>query len=327
MTALKKRVLGRTGFEVTELGFGAWPIGGDGYGDMSEKNAIETIDAYLSAGGNLLDTAPAYINSEKYIGKALSGKGMRDQLIITTKTQKGDTAETIPDIRPDIEQSLRSMQTDYVDVYFLHIPPEDPDVMNRAIDVFEELKDEGKIRSIGASIKLANVTPATVQLCRQYIDSGRIDVIEVVYSILRQANAEIFGYAQEKGVGIIARTAIESGFLSGKYQPGHVFTEGHRKRWDNNTLQEALKAAGELQKYAIREPYTSLAQVAVRFSLVPEEISCLIVGPENPDEVRKNMETMALPPLDDDLVERLKKDFEGKTESYNLDPARQWDNA
>jgi aryl-alcohol dehydrogenase-like predicted oxidoreductase len=326
MNTLKKRVLGRTGFEVTELGFGAWPIGGHGYGPMSEKNAVETIEAYLDAGGNLIDTAPAYVNSEKYIGKALKGRGIREQIYITTKTLMGDTLDTIPDIRPECEESLRLLQTDYIDVYFLHNPPDEPDVMNRAIDVFEELKDEGKVKSIGASIKLANITPATVALCRQYIDTGRVDVLEVAYSIIRQANAENFAYAYEKGVGIITRTAIESGFLSGKYKPGDVFNEGHRDRWDKDTVQLILKHASELQSYAVREPYQSLAQVALRFALVPKEVSCLIVGPENPDEVRKNAETMSLPPLDDDLVERLRKDFDGKTGLFNLNPQKQWSN-
>ena len=324
MSTLKKRVLGRTGFEVTELGFGAWPIGGGGYGAMSEKNAIETIDAYLSAGGNLIDTAPAYVNSETYIGKALHGKDVREKIFITTKTLMGDTIDTIPEIRQEIEGSLRALQTDYVDVYFLHNPPDEPDVMNRAIDVFEELKNEGKIKSIGASIKLANITPATVGLCRQYIDTGRVDVLEVAYSIIRQANAENFAYAHEKGVGIIARTAIESGFLSGKYQPGDEFNEGHRDRWDKDTVQLILKHASELQSYAIRDPYQSLAQVALRFALAPKEVSCLIVGPENPDEVRKNTETMSLPPLDDDLIERFRKEFEGKTGLFNLNPQKQW---
>ncbi|MBW2154878.1 MAG: aldo/keto reductase, partial [Deltaproteobacteria bacterium] len=282
MTALKKRVLGRTGFEVTELGFGAWPIGGEAYGPVSEKNAIETIEAYLSAGGNLIDTAPVYAKSETYIGKALKGKGIREKIFIATKTMKGDTIETIPDIKQEIDNSLRALQTDYVDIYFLHKPPDEPDVMNRAIDEFEKLKNQGKIRAIGASVKLANVTPETVRLCRQYIDTGRVDVLEVAYSILRQANAENFAYAHEKGVGIIVRTAIESGFLTGRYKPGDVFTEGHRKRWSEQTLQEILKHASELQTYAIRRPYRSLAQVALRFALVPKEVSCVIVGAENP---------------------------------------------
>ncbi|MBW1962947.1 MAG: aldo/keto reductase [Deltaproteobacteria bacterium] len=322
MTALKKRVLGRTGFEVTELGFGAWPIGGEAYGPVSENNAIETIETYVSAGGNLIDTAPVYANSETYIGKALKGKGIREKIFIATKTMKGDTIETIPDIKQEIDNSLRALQTDYVDIYFLHKPPDEPDVMNRAIDEFEKLKNQGKIRAIGASVKLANVTPETVRLCRQYIDTGRVDVLEVAYSILRQANAENFAYAHEKGVGIIVRTAIESGFLTGRYKPGDVFTEGHRKRWSEQTLQEILKHASELQTYAIRRPYRSLAQVALRFALVPKEVSCVIVGAENPEEVLKNIETLSLPPLEEDLLERLRREFEGKTQLFNLNPPK-----
>jgi myo-inositol catabolism protein IolS len=153
-----KRVLGRTGFNVSELGFGAWAIGGTAYGPVSDTDAIECITQYLSAGGNFIDTARSYGNSEAILGKALQNIGLRDQIFISTKTVKGESLETIPEITADLEESLRLLITDFVDIYYLHRPPVDPKVMNRALDVLEEFKYAGKIRAIGASIKGPAVT-------------------------------------------------------------------------------------------------------------------------------------------------------------------------
>jgi aryl-alcohol dehydrogenase-like predicted oxidoreductase len=284
---------------------------------MSEREAIGCTEAYLEAGGNFIDTARAYGQSETVLGKALGNKGMRDKVILATKTFKGETIETIPEIRIELEESLRLLQTDHVDLYYLHKPPQDPEVMNRALDEFERLKTEGKIRAIGASIKGPAVTRATVDLCRQYIDSGRADVIQVVFSILRQLTEEIFDYAYDKGVGIVVRTSIESGFLSGKYRPGHVFSEGHRKRWTGDTQTRIFERVAEMEAYAVHPPYRSMAQVAVRFSLEPKAVSSVIIGAKNVAQVQENMEVGSLPPLHKDLLERLQNEFGERTEEHN----------
>jgi aryl-alcohol dehydrogenase-like predicted oxidoreductase len=312
-----KRVLGRTGFEISELGFGAWPIGGTSYGPLDEKEAHRTVDAYIDAGGNHIDTARVYGESEARIGVALKGKGLRDTLFIASKTQRSASAETIPEIRTDLEQSLRLLHTDYVDLYYLHWPPDDPDVMNRVLDEYETLKLEGKIRWIGASIKGPSVSEDTVRICKQYIDTGRVDAVQIVYSILRQRNSEIFEYAQEKGVGLVARTVLESGFLTGKYQPGSEFSAGHRSKYTNDTLKEILNQVGKLESNAIRSPYVSLPQVAIRFALEPSSVSSAIVGARTAEQMKQNMAVASLPALEDELVEWLKNEFKDATENYN----------
>lgn len=325
MQRLEKRILGRTGVEVTALGFGAWPIGGTKYGTVSESEAIETIETYLAAGGNHIDTARGYGNSELYLGKVLSG-GWREKVFLATKTHGGRTQETLPQIRKDLEESLRLLQTDYVDLYYLHSPPDDKDAMSRTLDAFESLKKEGKIRAIGASVKGPDVTQRTVDLCRQYIDSERVDVLEVVYSILRQLNAEMFDYAEENGVGIVARTAIESGFLSGKYQPGHVFGDAdsgdHRNRWPAETRDRIFQMVCEMQNFAVRPPYENMAQVAVKFALAPSAVTSVIIGAKNADQMRRNMALESLPQLDNDIVERLRGEYGDKTLSCNSDPSK-----
>jgi len=325
MQSLEKRMMGRTGVKVTALGFGAWPIGGAKYGAVSESEAVETIETYLAAGGNHIDTAPGYGNSELYLGKVLSG-GWREKVFLATKTHGGRSQETLPQIRKDLEESLRLLQTDYLDLYYLHSPPDDKDAMNRTLDEFEALKAEGILRAIGASVNGPNVTQKTVELCRQYIDSGRVDALEVVYSILRQLNAGVLDYAKEKGVGIVTRTVIESGFLSGKYKPGHVFrsTEtsvDHRSRWSDETQTKIFELVSEMEKVAVRPPYENLAQVAIRFALAPAGVTSVIVGARSAEQVKRNMAVEALPPIDNDIMERLKQDYMDVGEICNTEPS------
>ncbi len=325
MSILNKRVLGKTGVEITAMGFGAWPIGGVKYGVVSERDAIETIHAYLEAGGNHIDTARGYGDSELYLGKVLS-QGLREKVYLASKTHGGGSLETMPQIRSDLETSLRLLQTDYLDLYYLHRPPDDADTMNKTLDEFEALKKEGKIKAIGASVKGPNVTLKTVDLCKQYIDSGRVDVLEVVYSVLRQLNAGMFDYAKEKGVGIVARTVIESGFLSGKYKPGHFFRStdtsvDHRSRWSDDTQTKIFEIAAEIANFAVRPPYENLAQVAIRFALEPDAVTSVIVGARNAEQVKRNLAIDAMAPLDKDILDRLKQDYGDKTHLCNTEPS------
>ena len=317
MTTPRKRPLGRTGFQVSELGFGAWQIGGIQYGPVPEAEAGEVIHSYLQSGGNFIDTARVYGESEAILGKVLSKGKLREQIVLATKTLKGNERDTIPAIRKELEESLRLLKTDYIDLYYLHQPPDDPAVMNQALDVLESFKKEGKLRAFGASIKGPAVTDATLKLCRQYIDSGRIDAIQLVYSILRQKNAAIFDYAHQKGVGIVVRTSIESGFLSGKYRPGQVIAEGHRKRWTPETQFLIFNKVVEMEKYAIQSPYTSMPEVAVRFALDHQEVSSVIVGARTAEQMKKNMAIASLPSLSPLIRARLEEEFGGLTESFN----------
>ena len=317
MTAPRKRILGRTGFQISELGFGAWQIGGIQYGPVPEAEAVEVIHSYIQAGGNFIDTARAYGESEAILGKVFSQGKLREQIFLATKTLKGNERDNIPAIREELEESLRLLKTEYIDLYYLHQPPNDPAVMNQALDLLESFKKEGKLRAIGASIKGPAVTDVTVKLCRQYIDSGRIDAIQLVYSILRQKNGAIFDYAQKKGVGIVVRTSIESGFLSGKYRPGHVIAEGHRKRWTPETQSLIFKRVMEMEKYAIQPPYSFMPEVAVRFALDHREVSSVIVGARTPEQMKRNMAIASLPSLSPLIRARLEEEFGGLTESFN----------
>ncbi|MCD6287628.1 MAG: aldo/keto reductase [Candidatus Hydrogenedentes bacterium] len=264
-----------------------------------------------------MDTARAYDDSESIIGEVIRSHDIRDQIVLASKTQASRDLETIPMIRRDLEESLRRLQTDRIDLYYMHAPPADPYVMNKVFDEFEILKNEGKIISIGASIKGPSVTCQTTDLCRQYIDSGRVDAIQLIYSILRQKTAEIFGYAYQHEVAIVARTVIESGFLSGKYRPGHEFESGHRTRWTGEQLSRILDMAHHIEQTTLKPPYRSMAQIAIEFALDPKEVSSVIPGAKTPEQVRDNMEVGTLPRLAPEIVDSLKRQYTGMEDVVN----------
>ena len=324
MSGIKTRILGRTGMEVSEFGLGTWPLSvpgvGRNYGGVEESKAIEILKTYVGGGGNFLDSAFVYNGVEKIIGKYLKEAGNRDQLIITSKTQGGEFEDTLPKMDTDLEQSLKDLGTDYVDVYFLHLPPDEPAQIERAIKKMLGYKRAGKIRSIGASIKGPNVTAETQSLCDYYMGTGHIDVIQVVYNMLRQRNLSAIERAQQLNVGVVVRTVLESGFLTGAYLPGHVFAEDdHRARYDREKLDTALRTVKEMMEFTVRPPYQNLPQVALHFALRSPGLSCLIMGAQSPEEVQMNLSALDLPPLPSGLVSDLRSRYGGMTEQVNFD--------
>ena len=317
MSEIPKRPLGHTGLDVSVLGYGSWPIGGNSYGQIDEAEAMGCVTAYLEAGGNFIDSAIAYGQAEAILGRLFKENGGREDVILASKTPKSQGIDTIPEIRRDLEASLQALQTDYLDIYYLHWPPDEPKVMEAVLDEYSKFKQEGKIRFIGASVKGPGVTSATQDLARQYIDSGRVDVLQMVYSIFRQKNLGVFGYAREKGVGIVARTALESGFLGGKYRPGHVFTEGHRALYAPETQAALLEAMERIETKCCQAPFTSVAQVAVKFSARPESVSSLILGARTAAQITQLTDTINLPELDPGLVDWLESEYGDKTEAMN----------
>ena len=319
---MKKRTLGNTGFEVTELGYGSWPLCNNRnmeYGEIDEKEAHETVETYLNLGGNFIDTARGYgERPERVIGTVVKEKFNREDVYIATKSAAGQNVDSIPGLRKDLEESLRLLKTDYVDVFQLHQPPEDKETMNRVLDEMDRFKEEGKIRSLGASIKGPDVSDATVALCHQYIDTGRLGSIQIVYSILRQKLLPVIEKAEQSGVGVIVRTVLESGLLTGKYKPGHTFSGlDQRRRYKADHLEFILKTVEEIGRFAVRPPFENLAETAIRFALEPTGVSTIIVGAHRPENVKRNVKTAELPGLDSEVLEKLRKEYGDITEKAN----------
>ena len=303
---MKTRTFGRTGRQVTEIGFGAWPIGQyetgnrpwpGSYGFVSADTGVAVVDRYIDLGGTFIDTARGYGTSESLIGSSKHFYAKRESIFLSTKTGKTGTLEALPGIREDIETSLRNLKTDYVDLYLIHNPPEDPELIKRVIDIFLRLKDEGKAVAIGASITGPDVTPQVVELAATYIDTGHMDALQLIYSMFRRGHEAIMSKAAAAGVAIIARTVLESGFLTGKYKPEQeIPQEGHRSRWGDKRRRRLLTAAATLAA-AVDSPYKSLAQAAIKFALGRPEVSVAIPGAKSVEQVEANCAVDALPEL------------------------------
>jgi aryl-alcohol dehydrogenase-like predicted oxidoreductase len=316
---MKSSPLGRSGLSIGQLGFGTWSFCSLHYGEVAESDAHAALDAFVAGGGNFIDTAAAYGQSEEVIGRWLQASGKRDQVVIASKCPKNDPAT----IRAKTEESLRKLQIDCLDLQFLHNPPDAVDEMNESLDVLEQLKAEGKIRAIGGSIKGGNVTDYTVELARQYINTGRIDAIMLIFSIFRQKLAAIFDEAKQAQVCLVGRTSLESGFLGGKYAPGHrfpgSFPQGdQRTRWPGDQLDAILAEAQELKQVLVKPPYQTLGQVALRFALDQDGLGNVVVGAKNAEQMQANLAVCELPPLPEAVHQMLAEHYAQREDLVNI---------
>jgi aryl-alcohol dehydrogenase-like predicted oxidoreductase len=288
---------------VPVCGLGGWALGGRAYGPVEREVARATLVRFIELGGTFIDTAEAYGASEEIIG----------DVVLATKTQHHRAA----DIRSALDQSLRRLRTEWIDVYQIHSPPEDDRTIAEVLDAFGALRREGKIRLVGASVKGPVVTPHTAALCRRYIGTGRVQALQVIYSLLRPATATVFAEAAQAGVAIIARTVLESGFLAGNYVPAHVFSrDDHRRRWSTTQLERILQAVQDLAAN-LPAGASSVSDVAIRFALSRPEVSVVIPGAKRPDQVERNWRAAAGPALPEEVVAELGRRFAGLQELAN----------
>lgn len=310
---MRTRRFGRTGWEVSEVGLGAWALGGVGYGPVDPAESAAAVEAYLDAGGNLIDTARVYGESEAIVGRILARRSDRDRVFVCSKSLGLDA----PSIRRDLEATLRRLGRDRVDLYYLHMPPEDSETMRRVLDVFVALKTEGRIRAVGASIRGARVGPETAGLCRSYLATGAVDAVQLIYSIMRQDNASVFPEAYAAGVAVVARTVLESGFLTAKFDRSTRFdSDDQRHRWQPK-LDAILDAIDSLRRHFSQPPYADPAHLAMAFALADPHVAAIIPGGKTADQVRANAGVTALPPLPDALREALRAAYAGMTPIFN----------
>jgi aryl-alcohol dehydrogenase-like predicted oxidoreductase len=267
------RPFGNTGIHVSEVGLGAWQLANPDWGVHDAQEALRIVERSLAAGCNFFDTAPAYGHglSEELLGKAL--KSARQNVVICTKY--GHSPEWVTNfdtdaIRPSLEGSLRRLQTDYVDILLVHNPPRELMDGREAAqyEELERLKAEGKIREYGVSLDWR------LEL-EMVVETTRSNAIEVFFNAFYQEPQPAFGQAQERGVGLIVKVPLDSGWLSGRYRGDHQFDDV-RKRWSPEIL--ARRAALVEQFAALVPEGTSLAHAALQYCLAQPEVSTIIPG-------------------------------------------------
>jgi aryl-alcohol dehydrogenase-like predicted oxidoreductase len=302
---LAKRPLGKTGLQVTPVGFGSQTIGGLGYGDQDFGLSEATVTAYLEAGGRFIDSARGYGMSEVYVGKALAKFARADEVLVTSKSGSLHP----PVIRSDLDVSRHCLGRDRIDIYFVHVPPPDFDQLRRVLDAYQQYKDQGKIRLIGVSCRgLANQEERDEVL--RYFEDGRIDVLQFPYGLAHVDVAPLIAAARQRGIGTVARRTLEGGLFIDALAPGSRFADranDWRASLRQDVLDQILALVQEIRRRFAVGPYTSVAQVALLYALAHPDVSAIIPGAGTPAEMRQNMTLNDLPPLPAATVDELTK--------------------
>ncbi|MFT4147012.1 MAG: aldo/keto reductase [Mobilitalea sp.] len=300
--------------KVSVIGFGAWQLGNDiDWHEMSEAEAIRLVHKAMEEGINFFDTAPNYGNgkSELILGKALKEVN-RGTMVINTKFghhSDGHTDYSHSVIRETIEGSLKRLGTDYIDSVLLHNPPSKllKAEGNEHYVVLEQLKKEGKILAYGASLD-------TREDMDTFLNYTNGQVIEAFFNILHQDARYSFEQALEKGVKIIAKIPLDSGWLSGKYHRDSTFT-GIRSRWS----REDIITRAELVEQLKELPATgqSLSQFALQYCLAYEAVSMVIPGIAGMEQLLSNVGALDYP-MDINTVKWLESFYEQQVAEKHL---------
>lgn len=297
---MKYRKLGDTGFEVSEIGFGTWGLGGDSYGPVGDQVSTKALRRAFDLGVNFYDTSDLYGNghSEELLGEVF--KDVRDKIIIATKggLLPHNGFHMPEDFSPQhlvhaLERSLKRLNSDYIDLYQLHSPKiETIEKSTEIIEVLERFQKEGKIRVFGISVR----SPDDGKIA---IERYSFPVVQVNFNMIDQRAIEngLFDLASEKQVGIIARTPLVFGFLTGKLDGNEQFQGvDHRANWPKEQLQRWAKASdlfSSLNNGKDRTP----TQLALCFCLSHGAVTTVIPGMMNPEEVEENTGASELPRL------------------------------
>ena len=291
------RQLGKDGADIPVIGLGAWPIGG-GMGNMDDRDSIDTVRTAIDSGITLLDTAQAYRTSEATLGRALKD-GYRERCFLATKVSRQYSRG---DIENAIENSLRNLDVDYVDLYQIHSwNPQYP--IEESMETMARLQEQGKTRFIGVS----NFNAAQMQ---QAYDIAPFHSNQPRYNMFdRNIEAEDLDFCRQTGIGILAHSPLGKGLLTGKYAPGHVFSEGDERanspRFQGDLFARYLAVANELQSVAADKNMT-MVQLAIAWLLRREEVTCVLVGAKNSDQVKEHVGAADVAFSDDEL-ERIEK--------------------
>lgn len=302
------RALGRTGIKVSEVGFGAWGIGGrtvkqTSYGDTDDRTSLAALARALDCGINFFDTSAAYGDghSETLIGKAFAGR--RQDVVIATKAGY-DSWDHEPDFSAaalvaSAERSLRRLQTDTIDLLMLHSPSRDVLLQDEPRRALEGLVVSGKIRSWGASAKSPADALAALGVGDVPVIQGNFNMMDV-----RAASGGLFEELDRRGSGFIARTPLCFGFLSGTITRDTVFPAGdHRRGWSAAQLATWIDGASDLLAAVGSAPGIMGVQAALRFCLSFPVVSSVIPGIMAPIEADQNAAASAFGPLPQGAVD------------------------
>ncbi|MFP4365584.1 MAG: aldo/keto reductase [Bacteroidales bacterium] len=317
---MKKRLLGKTGFEISETALGTWQVGGKWGHDFSHENADNILNTAVDNGINFIDTADVYGGgeSEKAVGRLVRSR--KERIYVATKCGRKLSPHTDESYQPQVlrkfvEDSLKNMGLERLDLIQLHCPPTETFYRPEIFELFDTLKKEGKILNLGVSVE-------KVDEALKAIEYDNVATIQIIFNMFRQRPAEnFFPEAAKRNVGIIARVPLASGLLTGKFSPSTTFSKEDHRTFNRNgeafdkgetfsgvDYIKGLDAVEEIKKLFPEQ--TNLAAIALKWILMFPEVSCVIPGASRPDQVLSNIQASELPGIPEDKMEKIKKIYE-----------------
>jgi aryl-alcohol dehydrogenase-like predicted oxidoreductase len=317
---MHKRRLGKTGFEVTEVSLGTWQVGG-GWGGKFDSNAAHNIlHAAFDAGVNFVDTADVYDAglSEAAVGKAL--KERSEKIYVASKCGRQIHPHINEGYQPKVlrnyvEASLKNIGVERLDLIQLHCPPTEVYKRPEIFELFDRLKEEGKIAHMGVSVE-------KVEEAKLALSFENVSTVQIIFNMFRFKPAEqFFELAKAKDCGIIVRVPLASGLLSGKITKHTSFHEQDHRKFNRGgeafdkgetfsgvNLEKGLEAVNALK--ALFGNPENLAPYALRWVLMFPEVSTVIPGASRVEQVHANIAAASLPPLSKEQMEGVEKIYE-----------------
>ena len=284
---MEKVYYAKTNSKINRLGFGAWQLGNALWGDMNEQDGILLAKEAIKEGINFFDTAPGYGSgmSERILGIAIFGQ--RDKVVINTKLghkANGHADFSVESLENQVLDSLKRIDITYLDSVILHNP-------SMAIlegktphfEVLNQIRQKGLIRAYGVSID-------TFDELKAVLSHGKVDVVEILFNVFFQGALPLFKEAKEKGISLIAKVPLDSGWLTGKYDETSVFT-GIRSRWDNKTISRRSALIKQIQDKVLEKDIT---KYAIAFILSFDEITAVIPGMKDLNQLHDHLSNVSL---------------------------------
>ncbi len=307
------RRLGKTNLEISEIGFGAWAIGGS-WGATDDAESLAAMHAAVDAGVTFLDTADVYGDgrSERLIGQLIRERPER--LVVATKFGRRaplDVAQyTYDNLRAWLQRSLENLGVDVIDLVQLHCPPWDVYYEPAVFDACDRLVAEGLVRAFGVSVE-------KVEEALKAIEYPGVRTVQIIFNIFRQRPADLFfEQALRRDVGVIVRVPLASGLLTGKFRRDSLFDDDDHRRFNRHgqqfdvgetfagvNFERGLEVVDELRELV--PPGATMAQLALRWILGFDAVSTVIPGAKTAEQARANAAATDLPPLPAATLERI----------------------
>ena len=314
---MKFRILGKTGFKISEISLGTWQVGGRWGTPFSDGNAESILHAAIDAGINFIDTADVYGDgmSERAVGRVVRNRDER--IFVATKCGRRldphtNEAYTPAALRQFVEESLKNSGLETIDLIQLHCPPREVYGRPEIFGLFERLREEGKILHMGVSVE-------KVEEAMRAMDYDNVTTVQIIFNMFRHKPAELFfPKAEDRNVGIIVRVPLASGLLTGRYTRATRFDPGDHRYFNRDgamfdkgetfsgvDFETGLRAVEELKGlFPGRE---NLAALALRWILMFPEVGCVIPGASGLNQLRSNLGALEEPALSTGQMEGVKR--------------------